>query len=88
LLSCSWTFLGWTMGGVPGGIRTRGCSPEHCPDSHAAPLIEKVVRSAGWNEKTKDRGRKESSVYETQWTVTREVLTFLKWWNNPSYSLK
>ncbi len=47
-LFCSWIFLGWTKGGVPGGIRTRDCrtaarranhiaTPHPKPHSHAAP---------------------------------------------------
>jgi hypothetical protein len=36
LLSCSWTFLGWTKGGVPGGIRTRGCRTAARRTNHIA----------------------------------------------------
>jgi hypothetical protein len=36
LLSCFWTFLGWTKGGVPGGIRTRGCRTAARRTNHLA----------------------------------------------------
>ncbi len=37
LLSCSWTFLGCTKGGVPGGIRTRGCRTAARRTNHSSP---------------------------------------------------
>jgi hypothetical protein len=36
ILFCSWIFLGWTKGGVPGGIRTRDCRTAARRDNHIA----------------------------------------------------